>query len=99
MPTQAVPGGLWFFVVKGGPVMIPIIILSIVALTIILAKYWELWRFRLRLNNLTNKLCDLVQDGNVSGALQASREDATSLSPFIHLPFSSIWRLLGKSRM
>ena len=79
MSTEPISGGLWFFIVKGGPVMIPIIILSIVALTIIFAKFWELWRFRLRLNNLTNKLYNLVQDGNISGALKASREDATSL--------------------
>ena len=59
--------------------MIPIIILSIAALTIIFAKWWELWRFRARLDNLTTKLYALVQDGNVSGALQASRRDETSL--------------------
>ena len=59
--------------------MIPIIILSIAALTIIFAKWWELWRFRARLDNLTTKLYALVQDGNVSAALQASRRDETSL--------------------
>ena len=59
--------------------MIPIIILSIAALTIIFAKWWELWRFRARLDNLTTKLYALVQDGNVSSALQASRRDETSL--------------------
>ncbi len=59
--------------------MIPIIILSIAALTIIFAKWWELWRFRARLDNLTSKLYALVQDGNVSAALQASRKDETSL--------------------
>jgi len=59
--------------------MIPIIILSIVALTIILAKWWELWRFRARLNKLTTKLYALMQEGNISGALQASREEETSL--------------------
>jgi biopolymer transport protein ExbB len=70
---------LWLFIVKGGPVMIPIIILSIVALTIIFAKFWELWRFRARLNKLTSRLYGFVQDGNLSGALHASREDETSL--------------------
>ncbi|MGE0821710.1 MAG: MotA/TolQ/ExbB proton channel family protein [Candidatus Binatia bacterium] len=79
MPTETVPTGVWFFVLKGGPVMILIIILSIVALTIILAKFWEIWRFRARLNKLTTKLNTLVQDGNVNAALYASREDGTSL--------------------
>jgi biopolymer transport protein ExbB len=79
MSTESIAGGLWFFIVKGGPIMIPIIILSIAALTIIFAKWWELWRFRARLDNLTTKLYALVQDGNVSSALQASRRDETSL--------------------
>jgi biopolymer transport protein ExbB len=79
MSTEPIAGGLWFFIVKGGPVMIPIIILSIVALTIIFAKFWELWRFRARLNKLTSRLYGFVQDGNLSGALHASREDETSL--------------------
>jgi biopolymer transport protein ExbB len=79
MSTESIAGGLWFFIVKGGPIMIPIVILSIAALTIIFAKWWELWRFRARLDNLTTKLYALVQDGNVSGALQASRRDETSL--------------------
>jgi biopolymer transport protein ExbB len=79
MSTEPIAGGLWFLIVKGGPLMIPIIILSVVALTIALAKFWELWRFRARLNKLTSKLYALVQDGNLSGALLASREDATSL--------------------
>jgi biopolymer transport protein ExbB len=79
MSTESIAGGLWFFIVKGGPIMIPIIILSIAALTIIFAKWWELWRFRARLDNLTTKLYALVQDGSVSGALQASRRDETSL--------------------
>ena len=79
MSTDSIAGGLWFFIVKGGPIMIPIIILSIVALTIIFAKWWELWRFRTRLDKLTTKLYALVQDGNVSAALQASRKDETSL--------------------
>lgn len=79
MSTEPISGGMWFLIVKGGPVMIPIIILSIVALAIILAKVWGLWRFRARFNTLTTRLYAFAQDGNLSGALQASREDATSL--------------------
>lgn len=79
MLTQAASGGVWFFIVKGGPVMIPIIILSVIALTIILAKFWELWRFRARLNKLSQKLGALIQDGNLSAALRTCREDTTSL--------------------
>jgi biopolymer transport protein ExbB len=70
---------MWFFIVKGGPVMIPILALSVVALTIILAKFWELWRFRARLNKLTHKLYTFMREGNLSAALLSCRDDSTPL--------------------
>ncbi len=79
MPTQTEPAGVWFFIVKGGPVMIPIIVLSIVALAIILAKFWELWRFRAQLGKLSQRLYFLVQEGNLSGALLVCREQNSPL--------------------
>jgi biopolymer transport protein ExbB len=79
MPAQTAPFGVWGFIVKGGPLMIPLIVLSVIALTIILAKFWELWRFRVRLDKLSQRLTALAQDGNVSAALHAGREDATPL--------------------
>jgi biopolymer transport protein ExbB len=79
MPTQAESAGVWFFIVKGGPVMIPIIILSIVALAIILAKFWELWRFRAQFNKLSQRMAALAEDGNLSAALHVCREYDTPL--------------------
>lgn len=71
--------GMWFFIVKGGPVMIPILALSVVALTIILAKVWELWRFQTRLRKLSHKLYTSMQEGNLNAALLSCREDITPL--------------------
>jgi biopolymer transport protein ExbB len=71
--------GMWFFIVKGGPVMIPILALSVVALTIILAKLWELWRFRLRLNKLSHNLYTSMQEGNLNAALLGCRGDNSPL--------------------
>jgi len=79
MPTQTEPAGVWFFIVKGGPVMIPIIVLSIVALAIILAKFWELWRFRTQLSKLSQRLFLLAQEGNLPGALHICREQNSPL--------------------
>ena len=79
MSTQADSVGVWWFIVKGGPVMIPIIALSVVALAIILAKYWELWRLRVQLDKLCQRLSALVQDGNLSVALHVCRERNTAL--------------------
>jgi biopolymer transport protein ExbB len=72
MPTQVDAVGLWFFIVKGGPVMIPIIIVSVIAL--------ELWRFRVQLNRLTQRLDAQVQDGNLSLAQHICHEYNSSLS-------------------
>jgi len=79
MPTNAEPTGVWFFIIKGGPVMIPIIALSIVALAIILAKFWELWRFRTQLGRLYRHLHTLLEDDNLSGALHVAREQNSAL--------------------
>lgn len=59
--------------------MWPILILSVVALAIILAKFWELWRFRVQLDKLSQRLTDLVQDGNLSSALRISQEHNSAL--------------------
>jgi biopolymer transport protein ExbB len=76
---EAEPTGLWFFLVKGGPVMILILALSVIALTLILAKFWEFWRFRAQLAKLTQRLHAQVQDGNLSIALRICREYQTPL--------------------
>jgi len=59
--------------------MIPIIILSVVALAIILAKFWELWRFRVQLDKLWQRLTTLVQDGNLSSALRVTQNHNSAL--------------------
>jgi len=57
--------------------MVPILALSIVALAIILAKFWELWRFRVYLDRLTQRLNHLVRDGNLPIALHICQEENT----------------------
>jgi biopolymer transport protein ExbB len=57
--------------------MIPIIGLSIIALAIVLAKLWELWRFRVNLDRLTQRLTGLARDGNLSIALHICQEENT----------------------
>lgn len=59
--------------------MIPIIILSVVALAIILAKFWELWRFRAQLNKFSRTLNTLIREGNLSSALHLCQDRDGSL--------------------
>jgi biopolymer transport protein ExbB len=84
--------GLWFFIVKGGPVMIVIIALSIIALAVILAKFWQLWRFRTQFDTLYRRLHTLVQDGNFSIATHVCREYANTLGRLFEIA------ILGRSQ-
>ncbi len=79
MPTQTDPG-VWFFIDKGGVVMLIIIALSVVAFTIVLAKFWSLWRFRTHLDKLGRRVQPQIVEGNVSIALNVCREYTSPVS-------------------
>jgi biopolymer transport protein ExbB len=79
MPTQTDPG-VWFFIAKGGVVMLIIIALSVIGFTIVLAKFWSLWRFRAHLDKLGRRVQPQIIDGNVSIALNVCREDQSPVS-------------------
>ena len=79
MATPEAPVGLWFFVVKGGLIMLPIIAGSIVAGGIVVERYWTLWRYRRRLVELSGSLSAQVESGKVTDALRACQGQATPL--------------------
>jgi biopolymer transport protein ExbB len=43
-------------IIKGGPVMIPIILGSVIALAIILERFWTLWRIRLNIPQFAQEI-------------------------------------------
>ena len=43
-------------IIKGGPVMIPIIALSVICLALILERLWVLWRIRLNFPRFTQEI-------------------------------------------
>jgi len=43
-------------IIKGGPIMVPIILGSIIALAIILERFWTLWRIRLNIPQFTQEI-------------------------------------------
>jgi len=59
--------------------MIPILVLSVVGLAIVLAKFWTFWRFRTQADNLWRHISLLVQEGNMASALRVSQEHNSSL--------------------
>ena len=54
---------------KGGPVIIPLILLSIFALAIVLEKLWRLWRLRSNMDVFAEKVYSLVEQGDFHPAL------------------------------
>lgn len=57
-------------IVKGGVIMIPIILGSIVALSIILERLWTLWRIRINLPQFAQEVFLHLERGNLQKALQ-----------------------------
>ena len=61
---------LFSLIAKGGPVMIPIILGSIVALAIILERAWKLWKIRLNFARFAQEIFLLLERGQVQKAVE-----------------------------
>jgi biopolymer transport protein ExbB len=57
-------------IIKGGPIMIPIIALSIVGLAIILERFWTLWRIRIDIMKFAQEIFLYMERGQVQKALE-----------------------------
>jgi biopolymer transport protein ExbB len=57
--------------IKGGPVMIPIVVLSVVGLAFIIDRAWALVRIRLDLARFSGRIFHYVKEGDYRRALQA----------------------------
>jgi len=57
-------------IMKGGPVMIPIILGSIIALAIILERAWTLWRIRLNIPQFAHEIFLHLERGQFQKALE-----------------------------
>ncbi len=71
---------LWSLFLKGGPVMIVLIVFSVASLAVIVGKVWSFRSFRLELADGFRKLAGAVNDGGISAALTLARSDDTVLS-------------------
>jgi biopolymer transport protein ExbB len=61
---------LFSLIAKGGPVMIPIILGSIVALAIILERAWKLWKIRINFAQFAQEIFLLLERGQVQKAVE-----------------------------
>jgi len=57
-------------IIKGGPIMIPIILGSIIALAIILERFWTLWKIRLNIPRFAQKIFHDLEKGQAQKALE-----------------------------
>jgi len=57
-------------IVKGGLIMIPIILGSIIALAIVLERLWTLWRIRLNFQHFAQEIFLLLERGQFQKALE-----------------------------
>jgi biopolymer transport protein ExbB len=57
-------------IIKGGPIMVPIIALSIIGLAIILERFWTLWKIRLNFQQFAQEIFLFLERGHVQKALE-----------------------------
>ena len=57
-------------IIKGGPIMIPIILLSIIALALILERVWTLWKVRLDIGQFAQEIFLYLERGHFQKALE-----------------------------
>jgi biopolymer transport protein ExbB len=72
-------------ILKGGPVMIPIVLLSIVALAIILERLWRLWKARLNVSQFAQEVFLFVERGHLQRALERCKK--------VHHPLAVLFQL------
>ena len=58
------------FLVKGGPVMIPILLGSVIGLAIVIERGWLLWKLRFDAARFSDEVVALVRAGRLAEALQ-----------------------------
>jgi biopolymer transport protein ExbB len=69
------------FAIKGGWVMIPIILLSLVAAYIFIERYYVIRRASREDTNFMNRIKDYIHDGKVDAALALCNLDRQPIGP------------------
>ncbi|NWG03891.1 MAG: MotA/TolQ/ExbB proton channel family protein [Syntrophaceae bacterium] len=57
-------------IMKGGVIMIPIIVLSIIGLAIILERFWTLWKIRVNFQQFAHEIFLFLERGHFQKALE-----------------------------
>lgn len=66
---------MWAFIVKGGPLMYPLMAVSVIALTVIIDRFWYWWREGGRFDrSLAERIISLAGQGDLSRAQEICQE-------------------------
>jgi len=74
---------LWSLALKGGPVMIPLLILSIVAIYIFIERYLAISRASVDETNFMNNIRDFMHDGKIESAKALCKMNYSPISLMI----------------
>jgi biopolymer transport protein ExbB len=91
-PTEIQSQSMLSLVMKGGVVMIPIVILSIVSIYIVVERWMYIRKRSQNLPNFTNQIIDQLQEGNIKGANALCERNPGSMGNIIQSGLSSIGR-------
>ena len=71
---------MWMYITKGGPVMIPILLGSLIGLSIIIDRCWVLWTLRLNTESFAEEVFGLVRARRIAQALERCRREKHPLA-------------------
>lgn len=72
--------GLWSMIIKGGWLMLPIFILSVIAVYIFFERYVLIRKYSKADSTFMNKVQERIEAGDTQGALSICREENTPMS-------------------
>lgn len=68
------------FFLKGGPLMWPILLCSIISITIILERFYRFYRARIKIPNIFSRVKKLVQNRKADDALELCKSDPSPIA-------------------
>ncbi|MDP2422769.1 MAG: MotA/TolQ/ExbB proton channel family protein [Bacteroidales bacterium] len=75
--------GLWELALKGGWIMLPIVLLSVIAIYIFVERYLVISKASKEEHNFMNNIRDFMHDGRIDSALTLARNNETPIARMI----------------
>ncbi len=92
--AKAVDSGLsvWSLTLKGGWIMIPIFLLSIIAVYVFIERYFAIRKASTEDQSFMNRVREFIHDGKIEAAIRLSQSTNTPVSRMIEVGISRIGR-------